>query len=482
MYYVKPGTTLHATGEEAYLLSERPLQLMRVNAAALALLRQCDGHTSLNDAAAAAGLEVEEAKSFLDALVQRGIASYWPALPAELPVVSIVVPVRNRAADLRECVTSLLALDYPADRLEIIVVDDASDDDTLEVVACLPVRVVRQSRQSGPAACRNVGARVARGEILAFTDSDCVVDPDWLTSLVSYFSDPQVGAIGGLIEPYSLESVIDRYEAVNASLYMGRDEGEVRPNSRIPFLPTANLLVRRTIWQQVGGFDEDFPIGEDVDLVWRVRDAGYRVRYVPRGRVRHKYRGTLRAYIIRRAFYGGSETFILRKHSDKPKALVFSWDKLTMLVSLLATVLSGWYLLAVGSVLPPLFDFVRRAMRLRRFGAPVPVAWIARAIARDYAAFFYHICGNFARYYSIPFLLLGLLYGPLLLVSLLAMFYPVTHDFVSRHPHLNFVAYLVLYWLELFAHQVGMVLRCRECRAFGVLVPRLGFHPGVDAA
>lgn len=232
----------------------------------------------------------------------------------------------------------------------------------------------------------------------------------------------------------------------------------------------------------MGGFDEDFLIGEDVDLVWRVRDTGYRVHYVPHGRVRHKYRATLRAYISRRAFYGSSETFILRKHADKPKTLVFSWGKLAVLMSLLATVFSGWYLLAVCGILVPLLDFVRRAMRLRRFGAPVPIAWIARAIARDYAAFFYHICGNFARYYSIPFLLPGLLYGPLLLVSFLAMLYPVTHDFVSRHPHLNFVVYLVLYWLELFAHQAGMVLRCRECRAFGVLVPRLVFHPGVDTA
>jgi mycofactocin system glycosyltransferase len=474
-YCLQPGVTLDVNGEDAVLLCEKPLQALRLNASALRLLRQIDGRRPLSDAAVAAGLGVEEAQSFLDVLTERGVALRRPGLPTLLPVVSVVVPVLNRPDDLVECVQSLLALEYPADRLEIIVVDDASDEDIRAVTAGLPVRVIRQARKSGPAACRNVGTRAGRGKILAYTDSDCVVDPDWLVSLLPYLNDRNVGAVGGLIVPYSLKRAIDRYEAVNSPLYMGREEGEVRPNSHIPFLPTASLLVRRAIWQELGGFDERFPIGEDVDLVWRVRDAGYRVHYVPRGRVRHKYRATLRAFARRRAFYGGSEAFLLHKHTDKPKALVFGWSTLALLVPLVAAVLTGWYPLAAFGALAPLLDLVRRALRIQHFGASVPFAWIARALLRDYAAFFYHLCGNFARYYSIPFLLLGMLFPPLLFASLLALLYPVAYDWTRRRPRLNFPAFLFLYWLELFAHQVGILLRCLESRALGVLVPRLVF-------
>jgi mycofactocin system glycosyltransferase len=379
-------------------------------------------------------------------------------------------------------VQSLLSLDYPSDKIEIIVVDDASEDATPDAVAGLPVRLIVQSRQAGPAACRNVGTAAARGEIIAYTDSDCVVDRDWLLTLLSYFGDKQIGIVGGLVEPFDDRSAIDRYEAVNSSLYLGREEGDVRPNSSIPFLPTANLLVRHSIWQQLGGFDEAFPIGEDVDLVWRARDLGYQVRYVPRGRVRHKYRTSLRSYAVRRAFYGGSEALLVRKHRDKPKTLVISIAKLTFLGMLVASVLSGWYPLAAASLIVPAFDFVGRAVRLRRFGAPVHYRWVLGAQCRDYAAYYYHLCGNFARYYSLPALAVGLLWPPLFIGALLALLYPAAYDFVSRRPRLNWHKYLALYWLELFAHQLGLFRRCFQCGAFGVLVPRLIFYLGLGAS
>ena len=97
------------------------------------------------------------------------------------PDVSVIVPVYNRAKVIRPCLDSILAVDYPVDRLELIVVDNASTDDTPRVLEqyAARIRIIREAKR-GPAAARNAGLRVARGEVAAFTDSDCQVEQSWL--------------------------------------------------------------------------------------------------------------------------------------------------------------------------------------------------------------------------------------------------------------------------------------------------------------
>lgn len=113
----------------------------------------------------------------------------------------MIVPVRNRPEDIQACLDSLTVLDYPAEKLEIIVVDDASEDNTPEVVEQYPdVRLLRMTRHRQASLCRNRAAEIARGEILAFIDSDCLADPAWLKELVPAFLDPSLGALGGLVD------------------------------------------------------------------------------------------------------------------------------------------------------------------------------------------------------------------------------------------------------------------------------------------
>ncbi len=111
----------------------------------------------------------------------------------------MIIPVRNRPREIEDCLFSLGKLDYPESKIEIIVVDDASTDHTPQVASEFPVRLIslRDNRQAPY--CRNLAAKNAIGEILAFIDSDCLADPFWLKELISAFKDARVAAVGGRV-------------------------------------------------------------------------------------------------------------------------------------------------------------------------------------------------------------------------------------------------------------------------------------------
>lgn len=464
-FSLKPSVQVIRGTQGGFIISPDPAVVLKVNPAAVELLTRCDGRVTEVGGSAA---------RFLEQLAERGLVYLHPQPPETgWPRVSVVVPVRNRADDIRDCVASLLALNYPADRLEIVVVDDASTDATPQVLAGLPVRWLRLPQPSGPAAARNAGARVAQGEIIAFTDSDCVVDPLWLRELVPYLCQPQVGIVGGRVEPFALDTALNRYEAVKSPLFMGLEEGECRPNSAIPFLPTCNFLIWRHLWAEMGGFDEAFPIGEDVDLVWRVHDAGYRVRYVPRGCVRHKYRDRLDGFVRRRAFYGGSEALLLLKHRDKRKVLWLPWLRGLAALCLWLAWRGRNPTLALGTALAAGWEGWRIRRHLARFGVPGSGRLAARWLVARYEGWLYHLTGNVARYYSLPLLAGAVFVRALRPVVLLAFLYPIVRDFVRLRPALSLPRFAGFYALEFLAHQVGMLRRCVQRRSIRPLVPRL---------
>jgi glycosyltransferase involved in cell wall biosynthesis len=183
--------------------------------------------------------------------------------------VSIVIPGRNASRTLDACLQSIVA-HVPADRYEVIVVDHASTDRTGELARSRGARVVRMDGGFVSGA-RNLGAREARHEILAFVDSDCTVEPGWYDAVVSAFGDPSIGVAGA------------RHELPNDSTWCERvwRAAHVSPaagiQSEVPYVPAGNLAVRKSTFDMRGGFDESLETGEDPDFCARVAAAGLKV-------------------------------------------------------------------------------------------------------------------------------------------------------------------------------------------------------------
>jgi glycosyltransferase involved in cell wall biosynthesis len=221
---------------------------------------------------------------------------------------SVVVPTFNRAATLRQTLAALEAQDYPD--YEIIVVDDGSTDDTREIIAReFPrVRYVYQANR-GPAAARNRGIVIATGDIIAFTDDDCVPPRDWLTRLADgYARYPQVAGVGGYLDPPEelvARNIFARYERfATTRSYRKGDQEYVGGLADYPAGGTNNMSYRKAILDQVGGFDEWFPYpaAEDHDLRVRVQRLGHLLLYLPL-RVEHlhvySFRNLVRQSIMR---------------------------------------------------------------------------------------------------------------------------------------------------------------------------------------
>ena len=181
--------------------------------------------------------------------------------------VSIVIPTRNRAADLRRCLEALAEQSYPLARVEILVCDDGSTEPLEATIAAgqergLPLRLLRQA-PAGPAAARNLGIRAARGAIIALTDSDTIPDPAWLERLIEALTaHPEAAGVEG------------RVQANNEGEFEPLGEGPV--NLRGGVFLTCNCAYRRTALVAAGGFDETFPFPayEDTELAARITQCG----------------------------------------------------------------------------------------------------------------------------------------------------------------------------------------------------------------
>lgn len=199
------------------------------------------------------------------------------------PSVSVIVPIYNAQRTVEDCLESLLALDYPRDRLQLLCVDNASTDRTPQILARYATRIrVLHEDKRGPAAARNRGLRCATGEVIAFTDSDCVVDRLWLRFLVAPLHDASIGAVGGTILSKRPCNSIERFgEQIH-------DHERAIHEFMPPYVITMNWSSRLSVLRDVGLFNEELLRSQDVDLSYRLFQAGYTLAYEPRAVIYHQ--------------------------------------------------------------------------------------------------------------------------------------------------------------------------------------------------
>ncbi|MHB0979430.1 MAG: mycofactocin biosynthesis glycosyltransferase MftF [Thermoleophilia bacterium] len=428
----------------------------------------------------------------LEYLVQRGFACessapqpspHHEAVDTEagrLPSVSCVVVVRNRPRELARCLRSLIRLDYPSELLEVLVVDDASEDATPQVARAFArwaksarglhrpvpnVRLQRLSVHDGIAGARNQGLLRGRGELIAFTDSDCVASPLWVRRLVSQLR-PDVAAVGGGVTGLHTETALQRYEAAYSPLHMGDRPTRVGRGFSVPYLPTCNLLVRREAALAAGGFNSALQVGEDVDFCRRLEEHGFSLRYEPSGTVAHDHRDRLSSFLRRRAAYGSSEATLYgssggRHPGDGPEGSLFD-VRLAAAAIVTATALSqGPAVVVVSSIVLGLT--LRRLARWLQAGRPLPLGVVLGSTPRLVVASIHQLGGWVLRYWSLPLLVVTLVVettgravpSPLVPLAVLAAVTALV-EWRRRRPRLDPLRAGLLYLLDVTAYQVGV--------------------------
>lgn len=215
-------------------------------------------------------------------------------------MISVIIPSYNSGYTLDKLLHSLFSNQDKG--FEAIVVDDCSVDDTCIIQKKYDVNYIRLDKNMGPAVCRNRGARSARGDILAFTDSDCRVDRNWIKNIKKHFTCESSDALMGKL-------IIDRSDYLGDSISaLGFPAGgsigfekiwRVDKKGYAGSLSSCNFAVAKKIFNDVRGFDETFPYagGEDSFLAYSLVQSGYKIKYCPDVMVHHEARNSLKGYI-----------------------------------------------------------------------------------------------------------------------------------------------------------------------------------------
>ncbi|MHB1161666.1 MAG: glycosyltransferase family 2 protein [Chloroflexota bacterium] len=232
-------------------------------------------------------------------------------------MITVGVAAFNSTRVLPRLLDSLLAQQYPRDGYEIVVADNGSADGTPAMVERYagrgPVRLIWALHRRGPAAARNAMVGAARGEIVAFTDHDCVAHPRWLAEIEAGFADPTVGCVAGAILPGEQRTATERYYARQGIL----SQEMVLRHPVMPYAQTANAAFRRLVFEQAGGFDEEMITCEDADVLWRMQlRTGFRLLYRPEAVVWHHHRSSPGGLLRQTTGWGIGHALLRKKHPD----------------------------------------------------------------------------------------------------------------------------------------------------------------------
>jgi mycofactocin system glycosyltransferase len=286
-----------------------------VGGSPLKLFRVTDAGTTVVDRITA-GSDVPES-DLVAALTDAGAIHPIPgaATGSDVDDVTIVVPTLGPPAHA------------PAGA---IIVDDGSRPP----VAGASVRL---DPNQGPAAARSAGLALVTTPLVAFVDADVRLPDGWLAPLLPHFDDPRVALVAPRVVTDADGSALARYESRHSPLDLGPDPARIRAGTRVSYVPAAAIVCRTDALHAVGGFDTTLRFGEDVDLVWRLDEAGWRCRYEPAAVVVHEARPNWISWVRQRIDYGSSTAPLARRHPGALAPLRLSgWS------------LAAWLLGAVG--------------------------------------------------------------------------------------------------------------------------------------
>lgn len=467
---LSPGVTVNRDAQ--VLLGGRPTRLVRSRPEDVETIRALSSGETI--VVRAENIEV------VTALLDRDLVQPVPAGNGVATTrVTVVIPVRDHLDYIAALLSAPKAL---AEAAEILVVDDASSDpDALRAVvttAAHPnVRMVRMDVGRGPAAARNYGAALARTDVLAFVDADCMPESGWMAPLLAHFDDAKVGAAAPRVRAQehsearasSTTEALLAFELARGPLETGPEARSVGPGHQVLHVPSAAILVRKAAFEAVEGFDERFdrPTGEDTDFEWRMVQAGWTVRYEPSSEVRHPVRADLVKVLRQRFVYQLSEATLARRHPGVSNMRVEPANLVALVLAARGRIGAAVGVLMVGCVVPAPFwqrsgfemqDAVRKRIADQRADAH----GLALSVWRRYWPLTLCLSVVSRRFRRLAFMVLV---GPGLV------------DWVRRRPEVPPWRWAAFHVMEQLAGGAGTWVGCLRARNFSTLVPRWAAVP-----
>ena len=262
------------------------------------------------------------------------------------PQVSIIVTSRDNEQTIGECLRSIFELDYPKDSFEVIVIDAVSRDNTLQIAKTFPVKAFSEPLNA-PAAY-NFAMKIATFGILGFVDADAKVETGWLKQLVMRLHEPRTAGVSGNIETWNAENPWARsigYDIRNRYARIGNYVGRIA---------TMNLLLKKSVLEEVGGFDEGFPSQYDTELGFRISHLGYRIAFERKAICYHFNRPTLGAYFKQQRQYGKNTIRLYFKYSSLARGDEITDFGMNIQPVLILAAL-GFLILGIPEILHPLW-------------------------------------------------------------------------------------------------------------------------------
>ena len=234
-----------------------------------------------------------------------------------LPEISVIIPIYNGESELPDLLDCLKAQTYPPDKVEYLLVDNNSQDNTGQLLAkaqesqIIPLTPLAENQIQSSYAARNRGIRTARHDILAFTDMDCRPSQEWLIELVKPFVDTSIGIVAGEVKALPSENFFEKYS--ERSDFM--NQKYLLEHPFCPYGQTANLAVRKVAFQEVGLFRPYLTTGGDADICWRIqRETDWKLTYSPEAIIFHRHRSSLKDLRSQLKRYGTSNRYLHDLH------------------------------------------------------------------------------------------------------------------------------------------------------------------------
>lgn len=416
-------------------------------------------------------------------LTDSGAAHPRPPRRTEPVDLTVIIPVKDRADLLGQCL-SALGRRYP-----VVVVDDASVDS--QAVAAVAnahgARLLVRRVNGGPAAARNSGVAEVFSEFIAFVDSDTLPSGSWIELLAGQLADPLVAAVAPRIVAFTggADSGSKSTEA-NGSLDLGVREARVAPGSRVSYVPTAAIVLRRSalldISDQDGPFDQQMRVGEDVDFIWRLHKAGWRIRYHPQAQVAHQEPENWSGLLHKRFFYGTSAAALAQRHPEAMAPLALHpWPTLAV-----AALLARSPILAAGAFAGSVLS-MRRTLTREKIPPNGVVPAMARATQQTWLGI-----GRYTTQFAAPLLIAALVkpggrgrrrrWGRRLALASLLLGPPVT-TWRQRRPNLDPARFVLGQLADDVSYGAGVWTGAIKARTTLPLRPSIVWHPlRIDSA